>query len=280
MRQKDPAGETSIEQIIAGRRRSNQGLSLNYMVTGQEHNCRNNDLTKDHIEKYGLSVIIIEATNYLPSFGYSIGLWQKFKHPEIICFGLKTQTLHVIINDVAQLVKNGQPIQVNKIYDDLFEKGTAEFLKVDERNLPDYFGTAIDFYNSEDFPALQLVWTDRNNKFPWEIGFEEEFIYKQPLLDRNADFKFREVKNLATFTTRQWIAERKPILRVVHEKNGDWQFLTGDQLPGDIKIVSLEELVVRDKTLNEVFDLDYGEEAEREFIGGRWTRKIVENGDD
>jgi hypothetical protein len=35
--------------------------------------------------------------------------------------------------------------------------------------------------------------------------FDEEFIYRQPLLDRNADFKFREADNLAVFTTRQWI---------------------------------------------------------------------------
>src|SRR4030095_13733646 len=95
---------------------------------------------------------------------------------------------------------------------------------------------------------------------------------KQPLLDRNVDFKFREARNLATFTTRQWIEEQKPILHVVHDDDGDWQFLTGDQMPEDIKIVGLEQLVLRDKTLNEIFDLEYGEEARRKFIGGQWTR--------
>jgi hypothetical protein len=127
------------------------------------------------------------------------------------------------------------------------------------------------------FDALQLIWTDRNDKFPWEENFEEEFIYKQPLLDRNADFKFREPRNLATFTTKQWLELRKPILRVVHEHDGDWQFLTGDQMLEDMKIVSLEQLVSQDNTLNELFDLDYGEEAERESIGGRWTRNKFEN---
>lgn len=28
---------------------------------------------------------------------------------------------------------------------------------------------------------MQLIWTDRNNKFPWDTDFEEGFIYKQPL---------------------------------------------------------------------------------------------------
>jgi hypothetical protein len=56
-----------------------------------------------------------------------------------------------------------------------------------------------------------------------------------------------------------------------------WQFLTGDQMPEGIKIVALEQLVRRDGTLNGVFILDYGEAADRESIGGQWTRSKVEN---
>jgi hypothetical protein len=247
------------------------------MTTDKEHNCRDEERTNSNIEKYGLSVVAIERTDYLPSFAYSIGLWKKFGHPELISFGLTTQTLHEIINLAAEIVKSGQKLETGKVYTDFFETGKSEFISVDKRNIRDYFGYAIDFYNTNDFPALQLVWTDRNDKFPWDNGFEEEFIYKQPLLDRNADFKFREPKNVAAFTTRQWLELRKPILTVVHENDGDWQFLTGDQMLEDIKIVALEQLVLRDKTLNEVFDLDYGEAANRDSIGGQWTRSKVEN---
>lgn len=239
-----------------------------------------NSQTISDIDKFGLSIIIIEASDYLPSFAYSIGLWQKFQHPEIICFGLRIETLHSLINDVATLIRKGIKIETKKTYAEIFENNKAEFLKVDQWNLTNYFGAAISFYNDNTFPALQLIWTDRNNKFPWESDFEEEFIFKQPLLDRNADFKFREVKNLATFTTRQWLENKQPILQVVHDIDGEWQFLTGDQMPNDIKIVALEQLILRDKTLNEVFDLEYGEQAKREFIGGQWARFEVEYDED
>lgn len=247
------------------------------MTTDKEHNCRDDQKTNSDIEKYGLTVIMIKATDYLPSLAYSIGLWKKFGHPELISFGLSTETLHSIINLAADIVKSGQKLQTGKTYSDFFESGKAECLTVDKRNISDYFGYAIDFYDTSDFPALQLVWTDRNDRFPWDKGFEEEFIYKQPLLNRNADFKFREPRNLAAFTTRQWLELQKPILRVVHENDGDWQFLTGDQMPEDIKIVALEQLVLRDKTLNDVFDLDYGEAADRDAIGDQWTRSKVED---
>jgi len=253
------------------------------MKESKGHKCIDQDelltQTKTNIGKFGLQVIMVESTDYLPSFAYSIGVYETYKHPEIICFGLSNNLGHAIINDVAELIKNGEIIKTNKNYDNIFDNSRAEFLLVDKKNISDYFGAAINYYNNEDFPAFQLVWTDKNNKFPWEKDFEEKFIYQQPLLDRNVSFKFREPKSLATFTTRQWLELGKPILRVVHDKDGDWQFLTGDQTLEDARIVALEQLVIKDKTLNEVFDLDYGEAAEREIIGGRWTRAKAEYDD-
>ena len=228
--------------------------------------------TQKNIDKYGLQVIAVEASDYLPSFVYSIGLTETYKHPEIICFGLSPQLGMNIINDVADLIKNGEIIEIGKVYHNIFKETPATFVKVDNRNIVDYFGVAIRHYQNNPFEALQLVWSDRNGKFPWEEDFEEDFLYKQPLLDRNVEFKFLEPKNLAIFTTRQWLENKQPILRVVHDEDGDWQFLTGDQMPDDIRIVALQELTKRDLTLNEVFDLEYGESAERDSLGGEWTR--------
>jgi len=233
--------------------------------------------TKLNIDKFGLHVIMVSSESYNPTFAYSVGLTETYNHPEIICFGLPSDLLHQIINDVFGIIKQTGAIKSDTEYDNIFKDSRAIFLKVDKRNIDDYFGVALEYYKGETFNALELIWTDRNDKFPWEEDFEEEFIYKQPLLDRNADFKFREPKNLTTFTTRQWLELRKPILRVVHDHDGDWQFLTGDQMPDDIKIVALEQLVLHDSTLNDVFDLRYGEAADRELIGGQWTRSKVEN---
>jgi hypothetical protein len=247
------------------------------MTTDNEHNCINDNKFSADIEKFGWTVLLLEATDYLPSFAYTVGLWKNYKHPEIISFGLTTKTLHLIINDAGEIAKAGQVVEVGKTYNDFFENSDSQFVNVDNRNITDYFGQAINYYNTKDFPAIQLVWTDRNNKFPWDKDYETEFEFRQPLLDRNTDFKFREAKNLGIFTTRQWLELDKPILCVIHDNEGDWQFLTGDQMPEDAKFVALEQITLKDKTLNEVFNLDYGEEAEREFIGGQWTRTKTED---
>ncbi|CAN5248892.1 hypothetical protein BH11BAC5_BH11BAC5_08500 [soil metagenome] len=248
------------------------------MSDEKEHKHFDSHKLISDIKQFGLTVLLMPASDYLPSFAYTVGLWETYKHPELISFGLTTKTLHLILNDAGAMIKSGEKFNIGQTYHCFFKKSKTEFIQVDYENIRDYFGNAINFYESKDFPALQLVWTDRANNFPWEKDYEEEFKYRQPLLDRNANFKFREAQNLATFTTRQWLELHKPILRVIHDSEGDWQFLTGDQMPEDIKIVALEQIILKDKTLNDVFNLDYGESAEREFVGGKWTReKMVDS---
>lgn len=241
-----------------------------------EKACGDDDKLIDDIEKFGFAVIVIEATNYLPSFGYTVGLFAKYNHPELIAFGLSTKTIHAILNIGGEMVKGGQVLKTKTHYSDFFENGGAQFLAVDTGNTRDYFGYAIWFNKSGEFPSLQLVWTDRQGRFPWEENFEKDFLLKQPLLDRNADFKYRESLNLAVFTTRQHLALAKPILRVVHDEDGEWQFLTGDQMPNDIKIVCLHDMIDRDKSLNDLFNLDYGEYADRDHPGAPWIRGTTE----
>ena len=232
------------------------------------------------VKSFGWSVVMVEATDYLPSFAYTIGLWKNYQHPELIAFGLTVKTLHLVLNDAGETIKNGGSYETGKVYSDFFTNGDVQFVSVDKRSFRDYFGYAIWFNEGIDFPALQLVWTDRSNKFPWETGYEEEFHYKQPLLDRNAEFKFREAHNLGIFTTRQWLEEKKSIVRVVHDSDGDWQFLTGNQMSDDIRLVCLEEMLKSDSTLNDVFNLDYGEEAERIDTGSDWNRRAIDYGDE
>ncbi len=235
-----------------------------------KHNCVDLNQTKKHIKEYGISVIKIESTDYFPSFAYSVGLTETYNHPEIICFGLRTELLQQLINDVTEIIKTEGKINAEKEYKNIFQNSRAKFLEIAKGNIEDYFKVAIKYFDTLEIEGLQLIWTDRNDKFPWEKDFEENFKFKQPLLDRNSDFKFMEERNLGVFTTRQWLENNDPILRVVHDEEGDWQFLTEEIDFDNGKVIALKLIILKDKTLNEIFDLEYGEEAERDFIGDKW----------
>jgi hypothetical protein len=231
------------------------------------------DLTKikNDILQFGLSIIALEATDYLPSYAHSVGFEQQYHHPEIIVFGLPPSMMQELLNDIGSMLKEGKSIEIHRVYDDFFENGKVYFVKVDHRNKEDYFGYAVDYYQNSDFSAIELIWTDRNHKFPWEEGFEEEFKFKQPLLDRNADFKFSEEKDLKVSVSKN---RTEGILKVMHMPNGEWNFYTENK-ETCIDECEIETLVKEDPTINQLFDLDYGQFAERKSVKEKWERKLI-----
>lgn len=231
-----------------------------------------NAILADLIDQHGFFIGLIDGTDYLPAYAMTIGLWQQYGHPELICFGQSTPTMEAIIRHAVSEIQNGFVIVTDQDNTTLYSPQRTIFLPVDPRSLGDYFGAAIDYYQSRDFKAIQMVWTDANGYFPWEDGFDEQLTYLQPLLDRNAEFKYMEPKDLPVFTTRQWIELGHPILTVVHDPDGDWQFLTNDETDEDARVVALHTIITKDPTVNDAFDLDYAEMATRDHIGGDWMR--------
>jgi len=225
----------------------------------------------DNIEKYGCHLALLEPDNYLPGFVYTIGLFKKFRHAELICFGLKTDVMAAILNHACDLIKNGEMLVTNKSYTGFLEGYEVQFLSVDKEYYPNYVGYAGWFYDmSFDFPLLQLVWTDKQHKFPWEEGFNPDWKFKQPLLDRNTDFKFYEERNLGVYTTKQAF-EGDPILYVYHNDDGDWQFHTSlEPNLDDAKLVCLEEITKLDPTINDLYHLQFGWWAWRDSNEDEW----------
>ncbi len=228
-------------------------------------------VVNENIENYGCHLTLIEADNYLPPFVYSIGLYKKFGHPEIICFGLNTNVAASIINHACDLIKNGEILTTGKLYRGFLEGFPIQFVQVDKKYYQNYVGYAGWFYNQTfDFPLLQLVWTDKQNNFPWDKDFNPDWKFKQPLLDRNTDFKFYEERNLAVFTTKQAF-DGEPILYVYHNEDGDWQFHTSlEPNLDDSMVVALEQMTKLDASINEIYYLQFGWRAWRDNKEGEW----------
>jgi hypothetical protein len=93
------------------------------------------------------------------------------------------------------------------------------------------------------------------------------------------DFKFNEKRNVAVFTVKQIFKERKPILYVCHDEEDEaWQFLPGELVEEkDAMVVTLEEVIEHDPTINELHDLPMGYYAERKFVGDKWQKKAKQN---
>lgn len=237
---------------------------VEYNKKAEEH------IIKD-IEKYGFHIICIEDDGYLPGFAYTIGLYHTYQHPEVIIFGLKTEVMSIVLNHIVSEIIDGIKFLTDIDYQGYLQSYPTRFIKVEEAHYPDYFGYANWFYNyTFDYPIYQIVWTDKESRYPWEADFLKEWKFRQPILDRNTDFKFYEERNKGVFTTQATL-DGKPVLSVYHNSDGDWQFHS-EEFPDveNAKIVCLEYLVEQDQSLNEIFYLNYGQYAERKDEHSEW----------
>jgi len=223
------------------------------------------------IEIYGCHLGFVEPDKCSAGYVYTVGLYKSFGHPEIVCFGLKTEVLGIIISNVKDLIIQEQHLIPNKLYGDFLDGYDMQFINVDKEHYPVYLSEMVSYYNSSDFPVLQLIWPDKQSNFPWDREFNPLWKFRQPLLDRNKDFKFFDDRNLEVYTTRQAF-EGEPLLYAYHNEDGYWQFhCTTDPNIADAKLVQLKDIVSLDKSLNDLAMLKYGWKAWRTTKDEPWS---------
>lgn len=84
-----------------------------------------------------------------------------------------------------------------------------------------------------------------------------------------------EHRKRAIFTLKQIVREGLPILYVVHDKDDEWQFLSnGNVSVDDLMIISLDEVLNIDPSLENILWIPEGTEARRERIGGDWVTAV------
>ena len=164
----------------------------------KEHDTLAEKRIIEDVEKFGWHVGLFEPTENEPSFAYTIGLWKTYGHPEIISYGMTTKTLHEILNNAGEKVKEGNTLTIDQEDMDIFETVPAQFITVDKNRISDYFGYCMWFNDYKDFPALQLVWTDRHGQFPWHPEFEKEFYNRQRILNSEYEEKIKKNQQLTT----------------------------------------------------------------------------------
>ncbi len=87
------------------------------------------------------------------------------------------------------------------------------------------------------------------------------------------EWPFTEPENCAVITLARILDGSKPILYVVHDEDGDWQFLDGGDVSEiDAKTVSLKQVVGLDPSLKSLADLPTGWMAERRSPDEPWEQ--------
>ena len=79
--------------------------------------------------------------------------------------------------------------------------------------------------------------------------------------------------SIGVFTSTR-VRDGESVLFVVHDMDGDWQFLSSKEERADEAVLAhLSHLLEADSTLSEIADLPAGWRASRRSVGDDWVRE-------
>ena len=87
-------------------------------------------------------------------------------------FGLSDTASHDLLTQLVKRIGRGESFSPGREYEDVIEGYGCRFVRVDPRWYSAFLGYAQWFYETEDgFPVLQLVWPDKQRRYPWDDGY-------------------------------------------------------------------------------------------------------------
>jgi Domain of unknown function (DUF4262) len=272
--------------------------------TARTRRFRTTDLTEQdertisHVEQFGCSVVQVKSNTSGPGWSYTVGVHDTASGPEIITVGLREKTALFLLNEAARRMRDHIDLSEGR-YRDMIGEVECEFRPVDQKWVKHLMGWALWYYDGADFPVLQAIYPDLENRFPGEPGFDCNF--QQPLLQTGApmtrieddfwasadpqsslfDWKFPDSPHSAAYLSETVYNGSEPVTYVSHDADdGAWQFL-GDSMDqgGGPVLTCLHHPIDKDSTLKELSDLPLGWCAERSLLGTSWVRREKEPDD-
>jgi len=248
--------------------------------------------TIGQIEEYGCSVISVgRDCKHDMSWTYTIGVYDTSGSPDLITVGLKFSTAQACLNEAAKRLRAGVDLTQGR-HADLIGNVDCEFRPVDPKWVRHLMNWANWYYDGTDYPVLQAIYPDLENRFPGEEGFNQRFA--QPMMQPEVPFtvverdfwdsveesrkfpnwQFPDPPHTKVFISKAIQERTEWVTFVTHDlSDGAWQILgeTGIENGGP-ELVCLHHMVEKDPTLVELADLPLGWYAERNAPGESWRR--------
>jgi hypothetical protein len=135
------------------------------------------------VGEHGWAVSGRHGDEAAPPWAYSVGMWVSGQVPELVLCGLPVESAAAIINAVGARVADGAEYAPGDLLDDICPAPLA--LRQVERSWREtdgLLGISNAFYGMVRPPYLQVVWSDKSGRFPWDRGFQAALTGMQPLL--------------------------------------------------------------------------------------------------
>ena len=135
------------------------------------------------IQRHGWHVVLIPPEGDAPGWAHTIGLWERYRHPELLVFGSEPRQLAALLNALGERVRGGRRFAAGETEASLLQDLPFALRAVASRWTHVFLGNAAWHYQGEPFEALQGFWPDRSGRFPWDASCASAVADEQPRLE-------------------------------------------------------------------------------------------------
>jgi len=140
-----------------------------------------------HIRENGVGTISVAGDDRSLGWTYSTGLFDTYGQPEIILTGFPAGLAQFIVNEVGRCYLDGKRIEIDQRTEGFIGNNIDVIFKpVAKVWVNRLMLRTLWYYGNDDFPVLQCICPDFQNRFPWEEDFDFSWNDRQALLYENA----------------------------------------------------------------------------------------------
>ncbi|MDJ0789224.1 MAG: DUF4262 domain-containing protein [Myxococcota bacterium] len=134
------------------------------------------------IDRFGWHAALFPADGSTPGWAVTVGLFERFDHPEVVIFGPDLQSMNGLLTHVAHQVVHGRRFEAGEDAHDVLKGQAVGFRPVARKWIAPFLGNVAWHYRNEDFPVLQCFWPDPGGRLPWHEGADPDWRDDQPQL--------------------------------------------------------------------------------------------------
>ena len=124
-----------------------------------------------NIQEFGYHITTVLEDRETTPFGYSTGLFQNFKIPEIFISGLPSGLTQELIENYSKQYRFSK-IPTREILSNLTDRFPVYLIEVSNEKLEEYVLSSNRHYENNHFEYIQLIYPDLQGNFPGEKNYD------------------------------------------------------------------------------------------------------------
>jgi Domain of unknown function (DUF4262) len=194
----------------------------------------------DTIAEVGWAVVAVSGET---PYAFTIGVWHSYELPELAMFGLREQDMQIWLNKCVALVRRrADPVPDGEPVPGVLDRFPVQLRDADPSWHPALFGAMCGYYGTLETPVRQLVWPDREGRWPWDAAATATCRERQPQAwvpvaahpegpwklvgELSRDWPFQNLEpDTMVMVSPEVVAGTLPIVAVTHDADGGWDFL-------------------------------------------------------